>query len=87
MNKLVLLLICFCTVSSLADDLSQDELYYDIFSGVVYDMDQSLNDLFDMQGRVLAYGKTNGSVLSIRLPHKGAFLLSVGSRLHRIMAR
>ena len=49
MNKLVLLLICFCTVSSLADDLSQDELYYDIFSGVVYDTDQSLNDLFDMQ--------------------------------------
>ena len=49
MNKFVLLLICFGAISSLADDLSQDELYYDIFSGVVYDTDQSLNDLFDMQ--------------------------------------
>ena len=47
----------------------------------------SLYRLFDMQRRVLAYGKINGSELTIRLPHKGAFLLSVGSRLHRIMAR
>ena len=49
MNKHVALLVSFFALESLASDFDQDGSIYDIFSGVVYDTDQSLNDLFDMQ--------------------------------------